>query len=726
LTWKLIKPHILEIIKDIIFPLMSYTEKDAELWESDPYEYVRVKFDIFEDFVSPITAAQTVLHSVCKKRKDVLPKTMDLLLSIVQTPNTTPSQKDGALHMIGTMADILLKKKIYKDRMEQFLVNIVFPEFNSPHGHLRARACWMLHYFADVKYKDPNVLGQAFQLTIDSLLKPGEEVPVKVEAAIALQMMLTSQNNSAKAFVEPRIREITLELLKIIRETENDDLTTVMQKIVCSYTEQLIPVAVQMCTHLVETFAQVLEGSDNDEKAITAMGLLNTMETILTVMEDHADLHAQLEPVVLQAVHHIFTNSIMEFYEEALSLTYDLTTANVSKNMWEMLKLIYQVFDKDGQDYFVDMMPALHNYITIDTEAFLTSGSTAREYPTMVFNICKKILLESDPGEDPECHAAKLLEVIILQCKDKHNIDDMIPSFIEVVFVRLAREIKTSELRTMCIQVGIAAMYYNSTLFFTTLQNSTVPGVQGPLIKHFIGQWLYDTDCFSGLHDRKLCVLGLCQLMTMPDLPDIVEYAPKILPSLVMLFDGLKRAYEAAKEDEDSDDEDSDEDDDEDADHNILSSDEDEIDEDSAVYLESLQDKLNSHCNGNLSMRTNLEDEEDSDEEDDEFDYDETALESFVTPLDDEDTSPDEYQIFRTVVQTLEAENPQWYGKLTSDLNQESVKSIQEIFKLGEQRQEARRSKNIEKAGGYQFNQQSVPGAFNFAPSTDNFKFGGN
>ena len=94
---------------------------------------------VFADFVSPITAAQTVLHSVCKKRKDVLPKTMDLLLSIVQNPVHTPSQKDGALHMIGTMADILLKKKVYKERMEQFLVNIVFPEFNSPHGHLRAR-----------------------------------------------------------------------------------------------------------------------------------------------------------------------------------------------------------------------------------------------------------------------------------------------------------------------------------------------------------------------------------------------------------------------------------------------------------------------------------------------------------------------------------------------------------------------------------------------------------
>ena len=160
----------------------------------------------------------------------------------------------------------------------------------------------------------------------------------QVEAAIALQMMLSSQGDDTKVFVEPRIREITLELLKIIRETENDDLTTVMQKIVCSYTEQLIPVAVDMCKHLVETFAQVLEGSDNDEKAITAMGLLNTMETILTVMEDHVELHTQLEPVVLQAVHHIFTNSIMEFYEEAFSLTYDLTTTKVSKSFRSIKK----------------------------------------------------------------------------------------------------------------------------------------------------------------------------------------------------------------------------------------------------------------------------------------------------------------------------------------------------------------------------------------------------
>lgn len=54
--------------------------------------------------------------------------------------------------------------------------------------------------------------------------------------------------------------------------------------------------------------------------------------------------------------------------------------------------------------------------------------------------------------EEAECSAAKLLEVIILQCKG--HIDECIPSFVELALTRLTREVKTSELRTMCLQVG--------------------------------------------------------------------------------------------------------------------------------------------------------------------------------------------------------------------------------------------------------------------------------
>lgn len=58
-------------------------------------------------------------------------------------------------------------------------------------------------------------------------------------------------------------------------------------------------------------------------------------------------------------------------------------------------------------------------------------------------------------------------------------------------------------------------------------------------------------------------MLGLCRLLALPmeqRPPALADLAPKILPSLVLLFDGLQRAYAArARElDEESSDEDDD------------------------------------------------------------------------------------------------------------------------------------------------------------------------
>lgn len=67
--------------------------------------------DIFEDFVSPVTAAATLLHTAVSKRKQVLDPTMVFCVHLLNMPaeQRDPRQKDGALHMIGTLADVLLK-----------------------------------------------------------------------------------------------------------------------------------------------------------------------------------------------------------------------------------------------------------------------------------------------------------------------------------------------------------------------------------------------------------------------------------------------------------------------------------------------------------------------------------------------------------------------------------------------------------------------------------------
>ena len=90
----------------------------------------------------------------------------------------------------------------------------------------------------------------------------------------------------------------------------------------------------------------------------------------------------------------------------------------------------------------------------------------------------------------------------------------------------------------------------------------------------------------------------MCRLMEMPNVPGVTENANRFLPSMLLLFEGLKRAYEAQAEAEDSDDsgeEDSDDDDDDDGRTAAeLESDEDDIDEEGQMYLEGLQNKINS------------------------------------------------------------------------------------------------------------------------------------
>lgn len=214
-----------------------------------------LSLDVFEDFVSPVTAAQALLHSACKKRKDMLQKTMQLLNQVLNNPATEPAQKDGALHMVGTLADILLKKKGYREQLDQLFIKYVFPEFNSPRGHMRARACWVLHYFSEFSFKQEAVLAEAVRLTVTALLQD-KELPVKVEAAVALQSLLNYQERSHR-YVEPQVKQVALELLTIIRETENEDVTSVMQKLVCVFTAQLTSIAVEICQHLASTFSQV-------------------------------------------------------------------------------------------------------------------------------------------------------------------------------------------------------------------------------------------------------------------------------------------------------------------------------------------------------------------------------------------------------------------------------------------------------------------------------------
>ncbi len=68
------------------------------------------------------------------------------------------------------------------------------------------QANWVVHSFSEVKYKSKQNLETALELTRKGLIED-KEMPVKVEAAFAIQMLITS-HDKAKEIVQPQIKNI--------------------------------------------------------------------------------------------------------------------------------------------------------------------------------------------------------------------------------------------------------------------------------------------------------------------------------------------------------------------------------------------------------------------------------------------------------------------------------------------------------------------------------------
>uniref|UniRef100_A0A8C6THJ1 Importin 8 n=1 Tax=Neogobius melanostomus TaxID=47308 RepID=A0A8C6THJ1_9GOBI len=642
LTWKHLKPHVQILNQEVIFPLMCYKDEDEKLWQEDPYEYIRMKFNLYDDHALPATAAQSLL---CSSSDD------GVLSPDAHGPSADPRRKDGALHCVGALAELLLKvtcsiQMLLEDVFDTIPIlsscgySLGYDWFKQVWADCTrvcvAQSCWVLHCFSPLRFHDEVVLRRAVELVKQDLVED-KEMPVKVEAAIALQTLVSNQQQ-AKVYIRPFIRPVMQELLHVVKETENDDLTNVIQKLICEYNQEVAAIAVDMTRNLAEIFTRVLQSDEYEEsedKTVMALGLLSTMDTILTVMEDHAEITQQLEAICLQVIGLVLQKPVIEFYEEILSLAFGLTCQSVSPQMWQLLGVLYEVFQHDCFDYFTDMMPLLHNYVTVDTDMLLSNP----KHLEVIFSMCKKVL-SSDCGEDAECHAAKLLEIIILQCRGR-GIDQVVPVFVHAALERLMRGVKTNELRTMCLQVVIAGLWYSPPLLFHTLDSGSQP-----LTAHFINQWINDTEFFIGLHDRKLCILGLCVLMELPTRPSALEaVVAQILPSILLLFLGLKHLYASR----------------------VLHKPE-------------------------LLPRGNAQDEDHNGEaqhtyEDDFWEEDcleGTPLEEYSTPLD-YDNGEDEYLFFTNAL-LIQNSDTNWYQRLTAPLSDDQKKQLQEIYSIAQQR----------------------------------------
>ncbi|KAJ5963739.1 uncharacterized protein N7479_003615 [Penicillium vulpinum] len=682
--WDHLKPHMDNLIAHFVFPILCQSDEDIELFEDDPSEYLHRKLNFYEEVSAPDVAATNFLVSLTKNRKKQTFSILTFVNSIVSKYESAPDEqkqpreKEGALRMIGSLASVILgKKSPIADQVEYFFVRHVFPEFRSPHGFLRARACDTLEKFEQLDFKDPNNLMVIYRNILESMTD--SELPVRVEAALALQPLI--RHDVIRTSMQQNIPQIMQQLLKLANEVDVDALANVMEDFVEVFSAELTPFAVALSEQLRDTYMRIVgellernasKGGDEDgygdfldDKSITALGVLQTIGTLILTLESTPDVLLHLETILMPVISITLENKLYDLYNEIFEIIDSCTFASktISPSMWQAFELIHKTFKAGAELYLEDMLPALDNYVAYGSDMLVQNPA----YLDAMVGMVQDIFADDKVGGVDRICGCKLAETLMLNLRG--HIDQYIPMFIEMAMRVLdAGEAHTKSYRIHLMEMVINAIYYNSTL---SLQVMEAKG----WTNKFFSTWFANIDNFRRVHDKKLSIAAISSLLTLKatDVPVSVQQGwPRLLQGVTRLFQtlpaALKQREDATKEsdftlddEDDEDDEDNDWDGDVEWDENEIEAalDEEDVPDESAAYLDFLNQEAQKF--GSYT-------------DDDDDDMDEESL--LETPLD----KVEPYGMFKHVLLSLQQEQPQLYESLTKVLGPEEQQVIQGVF----------------------------------------------
>ncbi len=687
--WTLLKGNIPNIISHVIFPILCFQPSDAELWNDDPVEYIHRKVDFYDDGISPDIAACGFLLTLASKRKKAsLDSISGFLSSALDSYNSQPlekqrpEEKEGMLRMLGAIANVLLAKNsplaIY---MENTFVQHVLPEFNSPYGFLRARACQLCNTFSDLEFKDANNLA----ILYGSIRKcmTDDALPVRVEAALALQPLI--HHDSVKKALTSEIAQVMQQLLSLINEVDVDTLSSVMEEFVEVFAQELTPFAVQLTESLRDTFMRITqemldkapaadvdinEVGDKleyvDDVSLAALGVLNTISTLILTLENTPEVIFKLEDILFPIISRALESEMIDLYGEVFEIidSCSFSSKTISPTMWKVFEMLYKCFKNGGMDFIDEMLPPLDNYVSFGGDVFHQTP----QYLAAIIDIIDTVFSAEPTNRlstnDRIC-ACKLAESVLLN--HKGYADQYILKFLDIAMTRLTKsnEINAKSYRIYLIEMVINCIYYNSQ---ATLQCLESRQWTGP----FLNIWFDNMDKLSRVHDKKLSIVAITSLLTFPEneIPESVKGGwPQLMHGLVSLYHTLPQA-EKRREEMDNEFDDNDGLQDNDLDYHGEWTD-DQLGDEDADVVDDDNDYLNFYPAEDIRRATDATDGVDEEEVELDDSLGEEPL--FETPLDKVDLS----LLLRDYMSSTPAPLLKW---LLDDLSDQEKAVIQSVI----------------------------------------------
>mmetsp|Transcript_6423 Transcript_6423/g.12103 ORF Transcript_6423/g.12103 Transcript_6423/m.12103 type:complete len:1045 (-) Transcript_6423:2118-5252(-) len=678
-TYKMLKPHMDFLLYQVCFPTVCLTSDDIDLFENDPHEFVHRQNSPLADFYDPRMSAITLITNVVKHRgKDVIPRLLAFLQEnlnrymIATNELKNPVEKDGTFLILGSLSEVLFRKKPYVTEVEGLLISSVFPEFGSPVGFLRSRACWMVQRFSSVKWTDDGThLKTLLEMVLRALSDPA--LPVQIEASKALRFLIDA--DVAHQTLIPVLPKVLEEYFRIMNEIGNDEVVTALQVIIDKFGDHIEPHATALVSQLTAAFKTYCDaGDDDDDAAMAAAQCLECISTVLKGICERPEIYKTLEPHLLPVTHQILSKDgdFIEYLENALDIITFLTyfPSDISNELWEIFPMIYLAFDQWAFDYLNLMVPPLENFISKAPQVFMSKttimDNKTVSYADLIVSIVTKTLQEDRASPAEARKAVSLFMSLLLNCKGM--LDNYLTMINDQIISKLAQQASEENpaTRISLLVVIAAAFYYNPLLELAELEKRGVT-------QQVFAQWLSDAEKMDKWFPRKITVIALCSILQLPSmsLPQTVgNMIPQIVSTITSTTSKIEKDVDQEIEEDKFDADDTGDYDD------YVEGDEDfeGFDEDQDVhsttddaYIDALKNFSGTDDVAKFLMGDAWIDDDDDDDE-------------FNTPLDDIET----VVLYRDTLKAAFEREPTLYRQVQQALTKETLSVCQQLFAVAD------------------------------------------
>lgn len=281
--YKIVKGQIIHIINNILPKAMTITPEEQDLWVEDPVRFVNQVYDMYYEFTNVRMEAGTFLTHLAKVRaNDILRPFLNYLTdSFNQFRTIEPSKQDflnkeWMLYALEILASNTLSKDELKHSVETVLMEYVFPEFQSPAGFLRARACRVYAAFKKLEMND-NHLREVVNRLLGCL--NDAEFPVCVTAAISLQAFIDKEEHMN--LIRPSLQQVVERFVFLLQKVVVEEIMQTFDLIINRFEADLLPLSSSILSILLSAFNEYRKDEDNDSAIFTAMSTIECITSIV-------------------------------------------------------------------------------------------------------------------------------------------------------------------------------------------------------------------------------------------------------------------------------------------------------------------------------------------------------------------------------------------------------------------------------------------------------------